>query len=85
MLLGERRLTHLPSSQLYNLYADRLLNLKLVARELYDIQDAWYPKVAEKWAVPLDSRHKWAKTDWEMFASAVCALKSTRDLFIEKL
>lgn len=69
---------------LYNLFGDRLLNLELVAKELYDIQDAWYPRVAERWAVPLDSRHKWAKTDWEMFASATAANASTRDLFIEK-
>lgn len=70
---------------LYNLFADRLLNLRLVPKRIYDIQDAWYPVVAEKYAVPLDSRHKWAKTDWEMFAAASSANASTRNLFINRL
>ncbi|CAO1618701.1 unnamed protein product [Jaminaea pallidilutea] len=70
---------------LYNLYADRLLNLKLVPRSVYDMQDKWYPQVAQRWGVPLDSRHNWTKSDWEMFTSAVSSSNSTRNLFIDKL
>lgn len=70
---------------LYNLFGDRLLNLKLVPKSIYELQDKWYPKVAEQWGVPLDSRHNWTKSDWEMFASAITPSNSTRNLFINKL
>lgn len=70
---------------LYNLAFDRLLNLRLVAKEIYDLQDKFYPTVAELYGVPLDSRYSWQKSDWAMFASATAALKSTKDLFIQKL
>ncbi|KDN52653.1 DUF1793-domain-containing protein [Tilletiaria anomala UBC 951] len=70
---------------LYNLYFDRLLNLRLVPKSIYNILDNWYPTVAGQYGVPLDSRHTWAKTDWQMFAAATAAKKSTRDLFINKL
>ncbi|PWY98696.1 DUF1793-domain-containing protein [Testicularia cyperi] len=70
---------------LYNLLGDRLLNLNLVPSAVYKIQDAWYPRVAETYAVPLDSRHKWAKTDWEMFAAAASDDPATHKLFIDLL
>ncbi|CAD6964113.1 unnamed protein product [Tilletia controversa] len=67
---------------LYNLFADRLLNLNLVPKSVYDMQDAWYPQVVEKYGIPLDSRHKWAKTDWAIFTAAASESSSTRDSFI---
>lgn len=70
---------------LYNLFGDRLLNLELVPKVVYEIQDSWYPRVAEKYAIPLDSRHKWAKTDWEMFAAAASDNAATHALFINLL
>lgn len=48
------------------------------------MQSAFYPTVANEHAVPLDTRHNWAKSDWEMFAAAV-ASRDTRDMLIEKL
>ncbi|KAK1750810.1 hypothetical protein QBC47DRAFT_392602 [Echria macrotheca] len=69
---------------LYNIYADKLLNLNFVDQEIFDMQSAFYPTVASQYAVPLDTRHNWAKSDWEMFAAAV-ASPSTRDMFISKL
>ncbi|CAD6889053.1 unnamed protein product [Tilletia caries] len=67
---------------LYNLFADRLLNLNLVPKSIYDIQDAWYPQVAEKYGIPLDSRHKWTKSDWAIFSAATSESSKTRDDFI---
>lgn len=66
---------------LYNLYADRLLGLNFVYESIYTMQSNFYPTVALKYGVPLDSRHDWVKSDWEMFAAAV-AEKSTRDMLI---
>lgn len=69
---------------LYNLYADRLLALDFVPQSIYDMQSAFYPTVALEFGVPLDTRHTWTKSDWEMFAAAV-ASPSTRDMFVSKL
>jgi hypothetical protein len=70
---------------LYNLVFDRLLNLRLVAEEIYTKQDAFYSTKVNKYGVPLDSRFTWQKTDWAMFASATAAVASIRDLWIENL
>ena len=69
---------------LYNLYADRLLNTSLVPQKIYDQQSAFYPTIREKYGVPLDTRTKWTKSDWEMFSAAV-ASRETRDMFIDDL
>lgn len=69
---------------LYNLYADRLLGLDFVPQSIYDMQSAFYPTVALEYGVPLDTRHTWTKSDWEMFAAAV-ASPETRTMFISKL
>ncbi|KAK7739143.1 hypothetical protein SLS53_005779 [Cytospora paraplurivora] len=66
---------------LYNLYADRLLGLNFVPEEVYTIQSNFYPTVALEYGVPLDTRHNWVKSDWELWAAAI-ANETTRDLFI---
>ena len=64
---------------LYNLYADRLLGFDFVDRSVYDMQSAFYPTVAREFGVPLDTRHNWTKTDWEMWVAAI-ASDDTRKL-----
>ncbi|GAA5859784.1 hypothetical protein JCM8547_007026 [Rhodosporidiobolus lusitaniae] len=66
---------------LYNLLGDRFLQLDLFPRKLYQDQAAWYVSKAEQYGVPLDSRHPWTKSDWEIFAAASAPDKKTRDLF----
>jgi hypothetical protein len=70
---------------LYNLVFDRLLNLKLVAKEVYTKQDAFYPTKRQRYGTPLDSRFTWAKTDWQIWASASAEIDSTRDYWIENM
>ncbi|GAA6036100.1 hypothetical protein JCM8097_006615 [Rhodosporidiobolus ruineniae] len=70
---------------LYNLFGDRLLGLDLFDRSLYKHQADWYRGKAEKYGVPLDSRHPWTKSDWELFAAASATDPQTRDLFVDKL
>lgn len=69
---------------LYNLYADRELNLNLVPQSVYDMQSTFYPTVQMKYGVPLDTRHNYTKSDWEMFTAAI-ASSDTRDMFIQDL
>ncbi|KAJ0109163.1 hypothetical protein J7T55_002355 [Diaporthe amygdali] len=74
-----------PSSHglLYNIYADRLLGLNFVPDQIYNIQSDFYPTVATDYGVPLDTRHNWIKSDWELWAAAA-ASESTRKMFIDK-
>lgn len=67
---------------LYNLYNDRLLNLSLVPQEIYDVQSNFYPTVAEPYGVPLDTRHGYSKTDWQIFCAAVAG-RDTKKMFID--
>lgn len=69
---------------LYNIYADKLLDLQFVDQAIFDMQSEFYPTVASEYGVALDTRHTWAKNDWEMFVAAVSS-RPTRDMFISKL
>jgi len=48
------------------------------------MQDSWYQKKTEKYGLPLDSRHTYTKSDWEMFIAAISKPK-TRNLIIDRL
>ena len=72
-------------STTYNLFADRLLNLELVPKSIYALQDKWYPQKMQKYGLPLDSRHTWAKSDWTMFAAAASATDDTKAKLVEGL
>jgi hypothetical protein len=69
---------------LYNLYGDKLLNLGLVPQSVYDMQSAFYPTVNDAYGVPLDTRHNYTKSDWEMWTASI-ASEGTRDMFIDDL
>jgi len=44
-----------------NLFGDRALNLNLFGRDLYEDQTAFYERKLERYGLPLDHRHRWAK------------------------
>lgn len=69
---------------LYNTYMDTLLGLGTVRPELYKMQSDWYSKQSQIYGVPLDSRHLYTKSDWEMWAAATCT-PETRRLFVNAL
>ncbi|KAI9049964.1 hypothetical protein LZ554_006111 [Drepanopeziza brunnea f. sp. 'monogermtubi'] len=69
---------------LYNLYADKLLGLNLVPKDIYDMQSAFYPTVAQAYGVPLDTRNVGTKSDWEMWVAAISS-PTTKAMFISKL
>lgn len=70
---------------LYNLYADKMLNLSLVPQEVYDMQSEFYPTIKQKYGVPLDSRNEInTKLDWEMFCAAI-ASNNTQKMFIDTI
>lgn len=69
---------------LYNLWPDRALGLDLVPQSVYAMQSNFYPTVANRYGVPLDSRHTYTKLDWETWAAATCSVQ-TRDLFFQSI
>ena len=69
---------------LYNIYPDVLLDLNLIPSSLFDMQSNYYPTVSQVFGVPLDSRHSYTKSDWEMWTAATCS-PETRRLFVNAL
>ncbi|KLO07018.1 DUF1793-domain-containing protein [Schizopora paradoxa] len=58
---------------IYNLYADKLLQLGLVPQSVYDLQTSYYHSQipSSKFGIPLDSSNPTvARADWMMFAAA---------------
>ncbi|HWC78915.1 MAG TPA: DUF5127 domain-containing protein [Pseudonocardiaceae bacterium] len=54
----------------YNGYPDQLLGLGLVPDTVAADESAWYLAHRNKFGVPLDLRHSYTKTDWEMWTAA---------------
>ncbi|PPJ50023.1 hypothetical protein CBER1_06813 [Cercospora berteroae] len=69
---------------LYNLYGDALVEANLVPKEIYEQQSDFYPTVHARFGVPLDTRARRSKNDWEMFVAAI-ASDETRDMFLSDL
>lgn len=69
---------------LYNTYPSKLLNLSIIPESLFKMQSDYYPSVSQVWGIPLDSRHDWTKSDWEMWTAATCE-PATRRLFVDSL
>ena len=51
---------------------------------LYQMQSRWYTTAMQKYGLPLDSRHLYAKSDWEFQAAAV-ASPDTRKQILERV
>lgn len=69
---------------LYNLYADQYVQTNLVPRSVYQTQSDFYPTIFNEYGVPLDNRHSYTKSDWEMWCAAI-ADTNTRNKFLQVL
>ena len=45
----------------------------LIPSSIYRMQSKWYHNVLQRYGLPLDSRHLYAKSDWEFEAAAVAS------------
>ncbi|KAL1706445.1 hypothetical protein EV121DRAFT_278880 [Schizophyllum commune] len=61
----------------YNLYADKLLGFNLFPSSIYDQRLCFHT-----YGVPLDSRHTYTKSDWEIWTAAIMSDTNTRDMLI---
>lgn len=51
-----------------------------VPDRVYQMQSNWYHAVLQRYGLPLDSRHLYAKSDWEFFAAAITSRKTRAEL-----
>ncbi len=54
----------------YNAFPDKALRLNLIPRSVLAMDSAWYLKQLQPFGIPLDLRHTYTKTDWEMWTAA---------------
>ncbi|THV08423.1 DUF1793-domain-containing protein [Dendrothele bispora CBS 962.96] len=66
----------------YNLFGDKLLGLNLFPQSVYEMQTAWYQTVTEPFGVPLDTRHTYTKSDWEIWTGGIMTTTAARDIFV---
>ncbi|PIL37079.1 hypothetical protein GSI_00771 [Ganoderma sinense ZZ0214-1] len=69
----------------YNLFADKLLGTNVFPQSIFDLQTQWYSTHALDFGVPLDTRHTYTKSDWEIWTAALVTSDSVRDLFISSV
>ena len=53
--------------------SERVSSTGFTSEHVYRLQSKWYHSVIQKYGLPLDSRHLYAKSDWEFFAAAVAS------------
>lgn len=66
---------------LYNLFGSALLCFhepagSLFPYDLYRNQSSWYDTVLQPFGLPLDTRHVYAKSDWELWTAAIASEKT---------
>lgn len=55
-----------------------------VSSSIYKIQSDWYHNVRQRFGLPLDSRHLYAKSDWEFFAVSISS-KQVREEIVDSI
>ncbi|KAJ7068407.1 DUF1793-domain-containing protein [Mycena amicta] len=66
----------------YNLWGDKLLKLGLFPESVYAEQTAWYAGHANAFGIPLDTRHTYTKSDWELYTASWVTTTAVRNLLI---
>ncbi|KAI0723177.1 DUF1793-domain-containing protein [Earliella scabrosa] len=66
----------------YNLYADKLLKTNIFPQSIFELQTAWYSSHLNAFGIPLDTRHTYTKSDWEIWTAAIVTSTTLRDQLI---
>lgn len=75
------------SGLIYNLYADKILDLNLVKPSIYELQTSFYRSKAESgYGIPIDySDVTTSRTDWMLFAASAASDPSVRNAMISQV
>lgn len=73
------------SSLKYNAFPDKLLGLNLIPATVLQEEAAWYRQRENAYGIPLDTRHTYTKSDWEMWTAASTEVLSLRQYIIDAL
>lgn len=69
----------------YNAFYDRALGMNLIPSAVMTEESAWYKTSANAVGVPLDPRHTYTKSDWELWTAASIDDKDVRQLLIDSV
>ncbi|HEV2471830.1 MAG TPA: DUF4965 domain-containing protein [Chthonomonadales bacterium] len=69
----------------YNAFPDRALDLRLLPPALLDEEARWYAQQEKPFGIPLDNRHTYTKTDWELWTAAASNSASLRQYIIDSV
>ncbi|KAL5494568.1 hypothetical protein ACEPAI_29 [Sanghuangporus weigelae] len=77
------------SGLIYNLYADKLLQLNLIDSSVYSLQTSFYKQQTSLWkyGIPLDSSNASSitRSDWMLFAASSASDTTVRDAMISQV
>ena len=69
----------------YNAFPDKVLGLNLVPKSVLQEEAKYYLSHLNAFGVPLDNRHTYTKTDWELWTAASTDDKALRQAFVDAI
>lgn len=69
----------------YNAFPDKVLGLDLVPKSVLQEEAKYYLSHLNSFGVPLDNRHSFTKTDWEVWTAASTDDKRLRQAFVDAI
>lgn len=72
-------------SQKYNLVWDKMMNLNLFPKQVYDTELKFYKTKNNKYGLPLDNRSNYSKSDWVLWTATLADSKTDFQLFTDPI
>ena len=69
----------------YNLVMDKLLDLNIFDRDIFETEVKYYKTKINKYGIPLDCREDYTKSDWQMWSVCLTVDKEYRNMIIDKM